>query len=59
MWFRGKLEEYKEHNDGVLSVDRLLSEPQTFNELKQIANGYMPNGNQVINQGLSLSSFDM
>ena len=59
MWFRGKLEEYKEHNEGVLSVDRLLSEPQTFNELKQIANGYIPNSNQVINQGLSLSSFDM
>ena len=43
LWFREKLEKNKENDFGRLSVDKLLTNPKVFNELKAISNGHMVN----------------
>ena len=40
MWFRGKLDKHKDEER--FSVDKMLSKPEVFNELKAISNGNMP-----------------
>jgi hypothetical protein len=41
MWFRRKIEKYERNNE-PLSVDKMLSESNNFNELVMIANGRFP-----------------
>ncbi len=42
LWFGDVIKRYGDRNEGVFSVDKMLSHPVVFNELKQIANGNVP-----------------